>query len=523
MGEGLLRICRQRLSREAKAAFFLTFFSALFIHLYKFTNVLPNHDSLYNYYTDQNVLGSGRWALSLSCSISSYYDLPWVIGILSCIFIALTVVVITALFELKNPVLIGLIGALLAASPATTETFFFLYTADGYMIGMLLAALSVYLTRVDEQRRLRWLLSGVCLCISCGIYQAHVSFALLLAVCYFIDALLQNRFSKAACLRWVLRQAALYACSLASYYAIWKLLLHLSGTAINSYQGISEVGTLSFSLLKNGLISSVRTALMYFLQWNVIEHGFSFYSVLSLIFLAALAFVLVYACVKSDLLRRKWAMVLLVLCLLAIVPFAGLWHFVSASVNYRAIMLQSLTLLFALCGMLYERWMCPTVKNAAALLLAVIVFNNALMANISYSYMQRCYERTYADGLEMMLSIHALADEYEFDKLAVVGSRSYELQYEPFDPMTGEMRPSAQLHLLSGGLETNLLFDAERTAKFLNFTFGLALDTPLNAAQRNELLHSENVQAMPCWPDHGSMAVLGDMLVLKLSDREEVA
>ena len=96
MGEGLLLFYRTKLKKEYKFAFFSTFLIAMLIHLYKFANTLPNHDSVYNYYSDQNILGSGRWALSMACGISSYYDLPWVIGLISCVFIALTVVMIVA-------------------------------------------------------------------------------------------------------------------------------------------------------------------------------------------------------------------------------------------------------------------------------------------------------------------------------------------------------------------------------------------------------------------------------------------
>lgn len=252
MGAEILCFYRTKLKKEYKIAFISTFFITLLIHLYKFTNTLPNHDSVFNYYSDQNVLGSGRWALSLACGISSYYDLPWINGLLSCIFIALTVVVIVALFELKNPVLIGLTGALLAASPATTETFFFLFTADGYMIAMFLAALSVYFSKIGETRKTRLILSGACIAISCGIYQAYVSFALLLAVCYLIDALLQNKFSEKDYLKWILHQVIIYIVSLAAYYIIWKLCMYLSGTAANNYQGISDVGHIHPGLLIGG-------------------------------------------------------------------------------------------------------------------------------------------------------------------------------------------------------------------------------------------------------------------------------
>ncbi len=300
MGEKLLEYYRHSLKKEYKIAFIGTFLITVLIHLYKFTNTLPNHDSVFNYYTDQNVLGSGRWALSLACGISSYYDLPWVNALLSSVFIALTVVIIVALFKIENPVLICLTGALLAASPATTETFFFMFTADGYMIAMFLAALSVYLSRIEEKRIGCLILSGACICVSCGIYQAYVSFALVLATFYFIDVLLQNSYGKKDCLKWILRQVIIYIASLALYYVIWKLCMRFSGTAANDYQGISDVGKISFGLLVNGLKSSVKSVLIYFMQWNVLENGFTLYAVLNIIFILTFAVGLIISFIKNH-------------------------------------------------------------------------------------------------------------------------------------------------------------------------------------------------------------------------------
>lgn len=520
MGTGVLQFYQTRIRKEYKTAFFSTFFIVLLIHVYKFTNTLPNHDSVFNYYSDQNVLGSGRWALSLACGISSYFDLPWVIGVLSCVFIALTVVVITALFKLKNPVLIGVTGALLAASPATTETFFFLYTADGYMIAMLLAALTVYFSRMGENRRSRLLLSGVCLCVSCGIYQAYVSFALVLAICYFIYELLKNNYSKQEYIKWILRQLVIYVVSLACYFVIWKLCMRVSGTTANAYQGISEVGTLSAALLAKGLLNSIKATMFFFLQWNVLEHGFSLYSVLNLLFLAVMALGLFISCKESGLFKRGWAAALLVLCLAAVMPSAGIWCFVSDGVGYRAIMLQSLTLLFVLTAVLYESWAKPMLKNAVCVLLLVIIANNALMANISYYYLNFCYERSYADGLEMMIAIHDLQDEYDFDKIAVIGNKLYDVQLENVNPETGKMQTSGKIQILSSGIEKTLLYNPVRTTNFLRATFGLELES-VDKSRREALMKSAEVQAMGCWPAGDSIAVIDDTLVIKLSDKEE--
>ena len=520
MGERFLQVFREKVKTEQISTFWITFGFSLLIHLYKFSNTLPNHDSLYNYYSDQNVLGSGRWALSLACGISSYYDLPWVIGLLSCLFIALTAVVIVTLFDIRNPVLIGLSGALLAAAPATTETLFFLFTADGYMVAMLLAALGVWFSRIDENRVSRLILSGVCICISCGIYQAYVSFALVLAICHFIIVLLEGSHNKEVCFKWILHQVVIFITALVVFYVIWKLCMHISGITANDYQGISEVGKITPALLVGGLVRSVKSVIFYFLQWNVLEHGFSLYSILSILFLFVLAVGIAISMHKSRILHRKWALVLLVLCLAALIPFSCIWHFTSDSIGYRPMMLQCLTLLFILAGLLYEKWAKPNLKDIVCLFLIVTVFNNAIIANICYFYLNLSYERTYAEGLEMMTEIHNLQDAYEFDKIAIIGSRLSDVQWEREAQNLSETSPAESTHMLSSLIETSLLFDQIHTVRFLQYTFGMSL-TPVTNTEYDLLCQTQTVQDMGCWPVGDSVIVLGDTLIIKLAETVE--
>lgn len=167
----------------------------LLVHIFKFTNVLPNADALYNFYSSQNMVASGRWLLAAACSLGSWFDFPWVNGMLSLFFMGLTAAVIMDVFTMKNPCLIILSSGLLVSFPAITATMSYEFTADGYMLSMLLAAVSVALTRMRYLERCNWknmVLSGLCICLSCGIYQAYVSFAFVLAVCYFMTELLDH-------------------------------------------------------------------------------------------------------------------------------------------------------------------------------------------------------------------------------------------------------------------------------------------------------------------------------------------
>lgn len=388
------------------------------------------------------------------------------------------------------------------------------------MIAMFLAALAVYLSRMDEEKVFFHVMAAICICISCGIYQAYVSFSLLLAVCYFIDVLMQNNHSKQDCFRWILRQIVMYIVSLTAYYVIWKLCMHFSGAVATDYQGISEVGNMSVGLFINGLVKAIKATIQYFLQWNVLEHGFTLYSILNILFLIIMVLGLLISCIKSDIFKRKWAVVLLGLCLIAVIPFACIWAFTTESVLYRAMMLQSLTLLFVLTALLYERWARVTAKNVVCLFLILVVFNNALMANISYFYMNLCYERTYAEGVEMMTEIHDFQDEYEFDKIAVVGTRIDDVKQENIDPETGKMQISGKIPILSTKVERTLLFDSDHTTRYLQATFGFELES-LNMTQRNNLLNTDEVKSMGCWPAGDSITVIDDTLVIKLSDKEE--
>lgn len=102
MGEGLFNWYHNKVKKEWKLAFLSAFFIGFFIHMFRFVSVMPNHDELFNQYNSQNMVGSGRWFLSVACGISGYFDLPWLIGIMSLLYMALTAVVIAEVFDMKN-------------------------------------------------------------------------------------------------------------------------------------------------------------------------------------------------------------------------------------------------------------------------------------------------------------------------------------------------------------------------------------------------------------------------------------
>lgn len=517
MGLEFVDFFKSKVKREYKIAFFMTFIITLLVHLYKFTNTLPNIDSIMNYYSNQNILASGRWALSLACGLSSYYDLPWIIGLFSCLFISLTAVVIIKLFKVDNPILITLIGALIGSSPATIETFFFQFTADGYMLSMLLAALAVYFSRIDENRNTFKFFSIMCICLSCGIYQAYVSFALILAVCYFIDILLNHEYSKQDCINWMIKQVIIYSVSLFLYYIIWKLMMYLTGIIPNDYQGISKLGNMNLQLLYVGLKNSIKTFILFFLQNNILKGRINAYTIFNIIFIIMAVIIIIISIVQTKLYSRKWALILFGLCLISIIPFSSIWFFTTDSVSYRAMMLQSMTILYIYTAILYEKYAKINVKNLACVFFIAIVINNSLIANINYFYLNLCYENTYAESLEIVMRVHQLQDNQTFKNVAFFGDIRDDMQFTLKDTVTNKYITAEKDFVYGRDMYRSLIYNSETLSNFIEVNYGLKL-VPAKKSVINDISKSRELERMKCWPAKDSMKVIDGTLVIKFNN-----
>ena len=167
---------RGKIKREWELAFLAAAVTALLVHMPALLMDVPNHDGLDSMYFDQNMITSGRWFLMVACGFSSFYTIPWVIGLLGILFLSLAAAALTEALELKKPWVIVVCSGLLASFPALASTFAYVFTLDGYMLALLLAVLAVVLTKKYQKG---FLAGGVCLAFSLGIYQAYLPFAMI--------------------------------------------------------------------------------------------------------------------------------------------------------------------------------------------------------------------------------------------------------------------------------------------------------------------------------------------------------
>jgi hypothetical protein len=98
----------------------------------------------------------------------------------------------------------------------------------------------------------------------------------------------------------------------------------------------------------------------------------------------------------------------------------------------------------------------------------------------------------------------------DIKKLAFIGKRVEEVYSD-------DSLFTQKVHILSMGLEEDLLYDHIHTWLFLEHTFGLEIDR-VPDAQLAELESLEQVQQMPIWPAEGSGQIIDGVLVIRIGE-----
>ena len=503
---------KEHVKQEWKTAFFSAAVLGLLIHMPMLLSDIPNHDGLASMYFDQNMITSGRWFLTVACGFSSYYTLPWVIGIIAVFNLALTSAALVEFLEVHNKGAIVLISGLLVSFPSIASTFAYVFTMDGYMLAVLLAVLSVLLTC-----RYRWGFLGgaVCLAFSLGIYQAYLPFAILLSI-YGILMLSMGDGSIGEKIKKSLRYLYMGAAGAALYYLVLQVLLKVQGKVLDTYQGINGMGTVE----KTGLLDTVKHMYADFfsftLKGNVLVNNV--FSVAAFLVLAAVSAVtLVRLCARKKWYKSPWFYGILVLLAAGLPVAANIILVISPDVTYHLLMRYQWVLCLILMTAFVSRYGAEAWEDASAgkgssawaLLLsaAVLVFNYAVTDNIAYSNLQKRYEKTYAYCLRLLDRIEQTQGYYQGIPIAMVGVVGDE-EY----PLTDITLPvTAGMIGMNGDV---LLYTGANYQAFMKHYLGATLNF-LPADVMGEIYDSEQYRAMDSFPGESSIKIVNGIMYIK--------
>lgn len=501
----VLQSLRKKIKQEWKTAFLAAMAVGLLIHLPAMLSDIPNHDGLDSLYFDQNMITSGRWFLTVACGFSSFYSIPWVIGLLGLLFLSLAAAALVELLEVKKSWAIVAISGLLVAFPAIASTFAYVFTLDGYMLALLLAVLSVLLTR---KYRYGFLPGALCLAFSMGTYQAYLPFAMILSI-FAVAAHIAEKGEVRGKLNQLLRYLLMGILGSVSYYGILRLLLWIQGKELASYQGIS--GMTSLGGLIKALPGAYRDFFAFTLKGNVLFNNGISGVACAVLAVSALAMLLIIS-VQRKWWKNPWFFVIIIGIAIVLPPVTNVILLISPGVNYHLLMryqwvlyLIGMTAVVSKYGGEAKRgWVLEWMTFAAALLL---VFFYGVTDNIGYANLHKKYEKTYAYCVRLLDRIEQTPGYYPGIPIAMIGVVGDE-QF-PVTDLTQDV--TSGMIGINGDI---LLYTGPNYRKFIQNYLGATLNI-LPAGAMAEMYYDEEYVAMESFPGEDSIRIIDGIMYIK--------
>lgn len=507
----------RRIPAPSRAAFFACFITGCLVHLYAFTNLIPNSDGLSRVYDTQQMTISGRWFLHYVSALNNFTQMPMAIGLLSAFFLGLAAAFLAPLLGLESRVLAGVAGALMAAFPSLGYTFLYTFTASDYCVAIFLAVLAVWLT---SQWRFGWIAGACALALSMGIYQAYAPLAIGLAMLVVLRAALDPEWQMKATVWLGLRMMLCLAAGAALYYIVLMIFLRVKDLELISYLGMDAASSgYPFGSLPSLVKAAYRQIISFFFRGGADSSFTTWWMVLLSLVLMCISMVCLWRRLASGgLWKELWrpAAVFLLLCFLPLGINFG--QIISPYSAPTPMMKYSFVLVYLAALMLVQKIDSPLQPQAvsrqlprltlawAALFLLFCLNTN----NLIYMASEQSHRATVSFATRLLGRIESCEGYEPGMEVAIVGRCSgaiHTSQIESFEQVRHYSVPSGSVLTLN-----------KHVYYYLQDWLNTPIEEPAEEVMQ-AISDSAEFQAMPLYPAQGSVKVLDGRLVVRMSEK----
>ena len=497
--------------------YWLTAFSSCMIiglltYGYFWSNHFLTYDSMWNLYSDQNMITSGRQFLQWACGIGSYYDLPWLNGVLAIFYLAVTSVLVVEGLGIRSHIHAALAAGIIVTFPSVISTFGYSYTVDGYMLAALLAAAAFLVTD-----RFKWgvPIGLVLLGVALGIYQAFLSFAIVLCILRLLLDILDNHNMKNILIKagkFILMGIGAYI----FYLVTLNVMLSVQGTELSGYQGVDKVQGISLSALPEGLWTAFKTFFAFLLHANVLTTTIPMKIAVIILFMAGIGLYFYYFIKKKC--YKNLYNVLLTIGLVAAIPFGATAVSIISPDTFHHLLLRGCwSLFFVFIIALAERMVISPkavyerLGRATVILVSLcsmlLILEFSKMANIAGYNQNERYEKTYSLCLRIADRLEQTPGFEHGMPLAILGG-------VPAYPSTDITRDDLIGYFGVTGDYT--IGSTEHFAEFMSHYMNITLNT-ITFEEELELVETEEFKNCPKFPDEECIMQIDGVWVIKIN------
>ena len=517
----------RNLSGAVKTAFYAAFAAGLAAHLYQFTNKLYNYDELAN--TPGGIglsTEQGRWLLNwmgrfMRSVFGGSYSLPFFNGIFALLFLALSAGMVVSVFQVRNKLTAGLIGGLMTVFPAVVSMYFFMFLALYYAIGISFSVFAAWLAVKYPKNIIANIAAVVMIACSLGVYQAYfpdtVCILLMVVILKAAFGGVKEKKEWKEFFLMIARFLVVMAAGVAVYFLINKAVLAVTHIQLTSYQGGDTMGKITIAQLISALKSCYTSFFdLGFSNVMGISYNRTVRRLIKVVWILFAAGIGAYLVLK----KKEYLNKVIVLCGILVFPVAMFLIYVMAPNSYcYTLMAYSVVFFFVF----FLLWLDACFRNlklhapvksitnwVSALLTAALVIVFVWYANGNYMALEYTKYHDFSYVQTLVTKIRSVEDYSQDKPVIMVGTQIN-------DSTNGMGSLIGDTFTVGGKADTNLGYNSllYLMSDYLGFSpyYG-TYEEIQNWMQR------EVVREMPSYPADGSIQVIDDTIIVKLSDYE---
>ncbi len=475
-------------------------------HLFNFTNILLNHDSMSTFSSKKNYLFMGRWAAESLAKLGTPLQLPVIQGFLSILALSVAAGITVYLLSFSSFSGVVLAAGFMAVYPTVTTSL--AYCNEWFLEASLFAAAGALCVK---QFRWGWIPALPLLAIAMGLYQSYISLTIGLLLFDCVLRLLgqENILD-------VVKRGIRYILTLLGgmtlYYAILLLCLHTTGTELlTGFKGLDTLGFQNIGLYLRSIPQAYRDFLTFFWRAAYLIKPL-LYAQRLLVILAFLAGL--YLCFSRKLWKRPAALILTAIGALIIPPALSLTSILSTEALYMNV-LYPYVLYYVFCIKLLEMavrniknsWAGFGVQAISMSLCLVLVWGTICVDNMAYYRMQLCYDHSMVLASRVFGHIESIEGYTKDMPVAFVGT--------PDSTVSGIFSNFGLDSL--GGTSLPSLIGNYATHRFFIQVAGIGYRC-VGAEERTLITESGILDTMPNYPEQGSIICWNDIVIVKFKD-----
>ena len=486
-------------------------FWGIITYFYAFLNFTLSHDSL------NEIESPGKWKIMLGRFMSPVYHrfvrgemtIPWLSGVLSLMFLSLAVYVLARAAKTQDTAEVFLAAGLLVTSPAVfTLAGTYISDMDANMMGILLSFASVWAWR--SGKKLLLLPGALCLSAAVGLYQSYLSVAVVLVMAFSILDLSDGKKPQWVFLRGM-EAIAMFAVGMLAYVIMmkatcWLTNLELASGGYNSLTNIFSEETYSDLSVNFFRAYEDFKRTLLFKKFGHINRV----SIAQLVVYGGTICALVYRSIKN---RISVLSVCMMIALLGLLP-VGVHLSMLANKGYAHDLMKCGMIGIAMLALFAVNPLRRGIKPVRWCALLVM----GCMAYVSWQYVVDANQLFFKKdmnrqaNLSMMTRVTEDIEEYdgyvrEKTPVLFIGTPTHQLAaYKVMPALSG----------YTGDHHYSQISHEHIFPVYYQYVMQLRIKL-CDGQRKEELQADERVKQMPTYPQEGSIQMIDDILVVKLS------